>query len=298
MDKIKIIIVGTGDFVIRIIDRIYNGIEFELLGVILDESIDEQYVESFKKALISKQINVLTLDEKIISEADIIFTCEYRRAIPKKFVEKFLFVNMHAGILPKYKGFSANPWAIMNGETEIGYSIHKVEKEFDTGDIYYVGKFEIEEHQTYSQIHKKILDDVEKKIGWILSSIINGNLKRQSQDEIGVYCTKFNAQMGDLKSFDCDARYIFNLYRCMAKPHGTGVYFLYKDKKFYPYKVTPGYSIGIKDYLGISGKIVNCRENEIWVKTKDNVIILEDIHYENGDRIAEKFFTIGNKLGK
>lgn len=59
-----------------------------------------------------------------------VFICSYSKIIKSELINKYLFVNIHAGILPKWRGFNANCWAIINGEHKVGYSLHRARKRF------------------------------------------------------------------------------------------------------------------------------------------------------------------------
>ena len=60
----------------------------------------------------------------------------YTKLIESDLLDKYLFVNIHGGILPKWRGFSANLWALLNGEKKVGYTVHRIRKGMDCGEIY------------------------------------------------------------------------------------------------------------------------------------------------------------------
>lgn len=298
MKKIKVILAGTGEFAYTVIEKMQMDERMNVLGVICDESVGEEENRGYLEKLRSKGIQPMFMNDGDLERADIIFVCEYRKIIAKEIVKKYFFVNCHAGILPEYKGFSANAWAIINGESEIGYTIHRVDEGIDNGDIFYVGRFKILKEDTYADWHDRILQDIAINICDILEGIYKKDLLPQRQEKLGVYCTRFYPAMGDLKTFDETSEYFYNLYRSMAQPHGTGVYFWYKGSKYMVGKMKMGTDIGMQDYIGIPGKIVNCGHGELWVKTRDNIVILSKVTMENGQAVADGLFKIGNKLGK
>lgn len=294
----KVILIGTGDIALQVIEKLYDDTRIELLGVILDDAVNESINKYYAEKIEEIGVEILEYNEDNICKADIIYACEYRRAIPKEYVDKYVFANCHAGILPKYRGFSANAWAIINGEHEIGYTIHRMNDKFDDGDIYYVGKFNIDEDETYADLYDQIFDDMINRICDILYDVYTGAITPIKQNTYGVYCSKFYANLGNLKDFDETSSYLYNLHRCMAKPHGTGVFFVHKEKKYYVRKIRTGKKLGLEDYIGIPGKIVNIQDGELWVKTKDNVLLLSQLETENNENVDLEMFKIGNKLGK
>ena len=197
----KVIILGTGDIALEVLKKLQEDARINVLGIICDESVRNEANEQYQKQVVSAGGNILAFREENLANADIIFACEYRKAIAKVYVDRYLFLNCHAGILPKYRGFSANPWAIMNGESEVGYTIHRMDEKLDNGDICYIGKFTIQRQETYADVHEKIFQDMVARIGDILYGVYRGEIKLQKQETTGVYCSRFNAQMGDLGDF-------------------------------------------------------------------------------------------------
>lgn len=294
----KIILLGTGDIAFKAFLKLKKENRIEIMGVICDASVKEEVNTEYQRQIRENGGKILPFEEESIKGADLIFTCEYRKTIPQKYVDRYMFLNCHAGILPKYRGFSANPWAIMNGETQIGYTIHRMDEKLDNGDIYYVGKFPISQKQTYADVYDMIFNDMIDRIPDILAGICEGTIHAVKQGKRGVYCSKFNAEMGNLKNFDKTSDYILNLHRCMARPHGTGVFFYYKGIKYYIGKIVSGNDLQLEDYLGIPGKIVNIEADLIWVKTKDNIVMISELRNEQGEAVEAGYFKIGNQLGK
>lgn len=294
----KVILLGTGDVALAVFKKLQEDRRINMLGVICDESVRAEANQEYRNEIMLNGGEILNFNEDTLMEADIIFSCEYRKAIAESYVKKYLFINCHAGILPKYRGFSANPWAIMNGEAEVGYTIHQMDEKLDNGDICYIGRFPIARNETYADKHEMIFKDMIERIADILLDVYHKNIVPEKQKGQGVYCSRFNAQMGNLQDFSQTSEYIYNLFRCMAKPHGTGVYFIHRERKYYIGKMISGCDLDMENYIGIPGKVVNCTDGAIWVKTTDNIVVLSDITDEKGDRIDVEQFRIGNKFGK
>ena len=287
---LKLIIMSTGDVTLRLVKQITNNPDICLLGVIQDESVDLEYKKEFAANL--KKINVDILDntEAVIKKADMVFCVEYRKII-KNFVSNVIYINCHAGILPKWRGFGANGWAIINNAKKIGYTYHEMTKDFDGGDIYYVGVIPILQNQTYSDVHDKMINGIIENTGIVLQKIYNGTLKPVPNTGKHVYCHRFNRDLGNVTGFNMSSKRLYNLYRAMAKPLGTGLYFYYRDKRYDISKVELGSEYDVDDYMGIVGKIVYINNESIWVKTQDNVIVL---YLSEQEKIND--FFIGNKI--
>jgi len=94
-----------------------------------------------------------------------------------------------------------------------------------------------------------------------------------------------------------EAQYYVNLYRCMAKPLGSGISFWHKGEKFNVGKIKNGIKYGVAKYICNEGRIVNIENNTLWVKVKDSVIILAEIRKDDGKEVRlEKYFKNGQLL--
>ena len=138
---------------------------------------------------------------------------------------------------------------------------------------------------------ESIIQDVPK----VLYDIVNANISciKQSKRDGVAYCTKFNAEMGNLRDFIMCSKYYVNLYRCMARPLGTGVYFVYKGNKYFVDKIELGTRYGSINYICTPGKVVNIERNCLWVKTQDNIIVLSGISVNGVKLNVSEYFKNG-----
>ena len=295
-DKVRLIVLGTGDVTVRFIEKVKNNAQIELLGNIPDYSLDEDVIAEYNKKIKELDCDLLCFNESVLKCADAVFSIEYRRVIPADYVNNHLFINCHGGILPKWRGFACNAWAIINGETEVGYSIHEMNEKLDDGKLYYVKKIPIGTEQTYSDVHNIMVESIINETPDILSDIANGKRKGQVQEGSFCYCNKFSAKMGDLSDFNKTTRDIINLYRCMAKPLGTGVFFTFKGIRFDVGRVEDAAKYGLGIYLGIPGKVINMTKDSLWVKTTDTGVILSNITLEDSCVDLMRYFRNGASL--
>ncbi len=301
MEKIKVVIAGCGiatrEFIISNQDNKY----IDIVGIIIDPSISEIDRKNFLYELnteINKEIKEFSFFQNDFSQVDIVFLTEYRRIIPRDITEQYFIVNCHGGILPKWRGFSANAWAIMNGENEIGFTIHRVRTGLDDGEIYYTNRMSIDSSQTYADLHDEMINRIVREVPSVLYEIAKGINMGVKQPSHGfAYCNKFSKSMGDISGFTENSNYYVNLWRCMAKPLGSGLWFKYNDKKYEVNKIEHGKTYGIIDYIGVPGKVVNVEDDKLWVKSKDNAIILSDICLNGEKIIASEHFKNGSKIG-
>ena len=103
--------------------------------------------------------------------------------------------------------------------------------------------------------------------------------------------------MGIIRDFSRTADYYVDLYRCMAEPVGNEISFYYKTEKYRVGKIEHGCKYGATDYLCQEGKVVNIQDGELWVKVKDNVIVLSRLKKNGVDINPREHFVNGTIVG-
>ncbi len=218
--------------------------------------------------------------------------------LPAKIVESYFCLNLHGGILPKYRGISANAYAIMNGEKEVGFTLHRTTKDLDAGEIYRIFRTPMAYEQTYSDVNSILKEMVLREIGNTIVGIMQGKIESVPNDRNCVYCNKFHEEDGIVTNWKVTSRDLYNQWRCFAKPLGTGLHFLYRGETYYAEKWVEGNRLGIDDYKGFPGKIVFRNDVGVYVKTSDNVIVLQNIFDKNENSVDYGSFTVGLSLGE
>jgi methionyl-tRNA formyltransferase len=91
---------------------------------------------------------------------DVLLSLHYRNLIPKQILDlpPLGGVNLHPSLLPNYRGTNSVVWVIINGETETGFTFHRMDEEFDTGPILLQEKILIWPHDTaFSLFYRQIV---------------------------------------------------------------------------------------------------------------------------------------------
>ncbi len=194
---LKIIFMGTPEFAVPILKSIYES-ENELLSVYTQpakkkargQKIIPSPIQEFseKKKIPFRCPEILNNDKeyKYIKElnADIVIVVAYGKIIPKRFLElsETSFINIHASLLPKWRGAAPIQRAIMNMDQETGISIMKIANELDAGPIMQYFKIKITNNCNYENLSKKISNLASSKINEILKILENGSVKFTPQD--------------------------------------------------------------------------------------------------------------------
>jgi methionyl-tRNA formyltransferase len=182
-------------------------------------------------------------------------------------------LNCHAGALPFYRGRNPLTWALINGETEFGITVHWVDLGIDTGDIVLQVKVPIGPKDTYASLLRIAEQECADVLARAVAEVHAGKAQRVAQssiDPVGLYCCR--RREGDEEiDWTTSAVQIDRFVRALVPP-GPGARTSYREK---PYAVLAAETIaGARDYLGIAGEIIGADRNGILVKTGDSFIRL------------------------
>jgi len=191
------------------------------------------------KFALDNNLNLIELDDfdnldifqKISSLEVDIFVVVAFRILPKKYIElpKFGSINIHASLLPKYRGAAPIQWALMNGDNVTGVSIFQIEKKVDTGGIINVEKIKIQNKDNFETLSDKLSKLGSKALLKSLRLIENDDFKILVQDnKKSTRAPKIKKEMLRI-NWSWEAEKINNWVRGLSPL--PGMYTVYKGKK-------------------------------------------------------------------
>ena len=135
--KVSFLISGKGSNLYKILVNNLKNEKFYIVSIISNNIISDEI-----KKIIKRYEYKINLIEKVpnlklnyFKGTDIIFSVGYMKVINSKLIDKYTIINLHPSILPKYKGLMTQKRMLINNEKEFGFTIHKVSKDLDSGDI-------------------------------------------------------------------------------------------------------------------------------------------------------------------
>lgn len=196
MDKLRIVFMGTPDFAVGILDAIRET-EHKIVGVVtapdkpagrgqkLSESAVKKYaVKHNLKVLQPTNLKSPEFLEKLKAlEADVQVVVAFRM-LPKEvwqMPEKGTF-NLHASLLPEYRGAAPINWAIINGETETGVTTFFIDEQIDTGAMILHKKEAIHENDNVGTLHDRLMNLGKTAVVETLEQIAHGSVSVQKQE--------------------------------------------------------------------------------------------------------------------
>ncbi len=258
-----------------------------------------QHTDVGKYAL-DNNLNLIELDDfdnrdifqKISSLKVDIFVVVAFRILPKKYIElpKFGSINIHASLLPKYRGAAPIQWALMNGDNVTGVSIFQIEKKVDTGGIIHLEKIKIQNQDNFETLSGKLSELGSKALLKSLRLIENDDFKLLVQDnKKSTRAPKIKKEMLRI-NWSWEAEKINNWIRGFSP--FPGMYTVYKGKKLKIFKT----SVVNNDTELSIGKIEVINLKELVVHCGDRMISVLEVQQEGKKRLSIQDFLIGSNI--
>lgn len=205
-DKLRIVYLGTPDFAVEPLKRLLEqrraceNCGYEVVGVVTmpDKVISKRgnqlLMSPVKQYAVQEGLPVLQ-PESLKSEEFLTALASWRadlqivvafRMLPESVwnMPRLGTFNLHASLLPQYRGAAPINWAIINGDKETGVTTFFLKHEIDTGDVIYRDRVAIEECDTAGTLHDKLMLQGGKTVLRTVQAIVNGTATAQPQQEM------------------------------------------------------------------------------------------------------------------
>ncbi|MDE5964928.1 MAG: methionyl-tRNA formyltransferase [Eubacterium sp.] len=224
----NLVFMGTPDFAVPALEALYKS-KHKIVGVFSqpDKPVGRKQlltpppVKEFalQNGLSVYQPNSLKNDDsyELIKKLnpDIIIVAAYGKILPKDILDipKYGCVNIHASLLPKYRGAAPIQWAVINGDSETGITIMKMSEGLDTGDMILVDRTEIGENETSAELFDRLADLGAVSLLKALDMLENDTAEFISQDDnISTYAAKITKALSPI-DWSKSASEVHNLVR-------------------------------------------------------------------------------------
>ena len=204
-------------------------------------------------------------------DIDLIVTCAYGQIIPKEVLDlpKRGCVNVHASILPKYRGSAPIQWAIMNGDKKTGVTIMYMDEGMDTGDIIKCCEIPILDTDNVGTMHDKLSilgrDTLESVLDNLLNGIVIGI--KQTDDYTMAPMIKREDERLNFKDNGVN---IINKIRALNPWPLANIVIDGKEIKVIEAEFIPGSSKG-------KGKVIEVTKNRFGISCNDGIIYLKRV---------------------
>ena len=298
--SLKIVFMGTPEFSVPTLEALIKN-KFNIVSVYTQpptkskrgQKINVSPIEEFSKKNKINFKNPINLNSdkelKIFKELspDIVVVVSYGQIISKNFlnITKFGFINIHASLLPKWRGAAPIQRAIMNGDKKIGVSIMKIEEKLDSGPVLASKEIELGQNATHGEI--------EKTLSVMGANLLVENLKRLESDN-----SKFIGQVHSEATYakkidkgETKINWSLDATKVLAHIHGLspspGAWFEYVNERFKVLRAKISTANGKSSYVLDENLTVACKSNSIQIL---------ELQRQGKNKQTAKEFLLGKKI--
>lgn len=301
----KILFMGTPDFAVAALDSLYNS-KHEIVAVVTQPDkpkgrsgklapppVKEKALELGLEVIQPQRVKDDSFMELLVSmEVDVIVVIAFGQILPKRVLEypKYGCINIHASLLPKYRGAAPIQWSIIDGEKVTGVTTMQMNEGLDTGDIIEQVEVEISEKETGGSLFDRLMDTGAELILSTLEKVENGTAKFVPQDdEKSSYAKILNKQLGEL-DFTKSAAELERLIRGLNPWPSAYTHLNGKTLKIWDANVC-------EDNKGhLPGKIFDIEKSGFKISTASGALSVTELQLEGKKRMKSDEFLRGYKL--
>ena len=300
----KVVFAGTPDFAVPSLESLINSAEHRVIAVVTQpdrpigrkgiitpppvKTTAEKYgVPVFQFEKIRKD-GVETLKNL---NADVMVTCAYGQLLSQEIIDLFPYgvINIHASLLPLYRGAAPIQYAVVDGARETGVTLMQTDIGLDTGDIISVYKTNIGEDETAGELAERLSVIGAEHICGALSDIERGRVNKIKQDESRAFTVRPIKKEQVEINFGLPAESVKNFILGMNPSPIAYTFLNGKKLKIYRAQVYDGVS------NGRVGEVIKA-DKEILVACGYGVLKITELQEEGGKKMDARSFANGRKI--
>lgn len=301
----KVIFMGTPDFAVNTLEKIIEaGHEVMLVVTQPDKPKGRGNTMQFppvKECAVSHGLEVFQ-PVKIREDAsveylkkfapDIIIVAAFGQILPKSILDlpKYGCINVHASLLPKYRGAAPIQWAVINGEKVSGVTTMRMDEGLDTGDMILKEEVTLAPDETGGSLFDRLAEVGAKLAVQTLQALEDGTAEFTPQDhEKATQVGMIQKSFGEM-DFTKSAVELERLIRGLNPWPGTYTEYQGKTLKIWGATVEDGGD------PSKAGTIVNVKKHSFGIQTKDGILVPTEIQLEGKKRMTAEAFLCGVSL--
>ena len=309
----KIIFMGTPDFAEESLKSIYEA-GHEIVGVVTNPDKPKgrgmkMIPSPVKEFAIEKNLKIFQPEkvknnEEFINELkalqpDVICVVAYGKILPKEILDipPYGCINVHASLLPQYRGAAPVQWAVLNGDKTTGVTTMYMDVGMDTGDMILKEEVQIGEDETTGELWDRLKTIGGKLLVETLKQIEKGTAPREKQGEDFTVAPMLSKNMAKI-DWNKSAKEIKNLVRGLNPIMGAYTFLNDKKIKFWKVKVAGEDEIYAENlgFLTNGTVIVSDPKDGIYIKCKEGILKVLEIQGENAKKMSIQDYLRGNPI--
>lgn len=297
---------GTSEFGLPTLEQIKNN--FNLLAIVTNydkpsgrglkiknSAVKEYALKKNIELFQPKNLKDQNFIEKIKKfKPDFIIVVAFRM-LPKVIwsIPKHGTINLHASLLPNYRGAAPINWALINGEKYTGVTTFFIDDEIDTGDILLQKKIKINETDNAQDLHNSLSKTGSLLINETINRVLNNSIKPIKQESNKAYKTAYKLNKDNIKiDWENKAIEIYNKIRGLSPYPGARTTIVDNNRK-----IKKNIIIYDCDYKLINNKLnpgnIIISKSDFKISCIDGYIYIKDIKIEGKKRMKIKSFLNG-----
>ncbi|OEG63084.1 methionyl-tRNA formyltransferase [Halanaerobium congolense] len=304
----KIVFMGTPEFAVPSLLKLNNDQEIEVEAVVTQpdrksgrgqkvhySDIKEKALENDLEVMQSKNVNQKEFLDKLAEiEPDFIVVVAFGQKLSPELLEipKYGCINLHASLLPEYRGSSPIHKAIIDGKKVTGNTTMYMDEGWDDGDIIYQQEIEIAEDDTVGVLHDKLAKAGAELLIKTLKDIEAGQAPRIKQDDSkATFAYKIDKSLGEI-DWEQSAQEIHNLIRCVNPWPGAYTFLNGERLKLWQSSVSKLENTDFEPGTIVKANI----KDGILVQTGDGILAIEKLQLPGSKKIEAEDFLNGYQL--
>ena len=297
----KVVFMGTPDFAVPCLETLTQS-RHKVIAVVTQPDrprnrgqvtfcpVKERALELGILVLQYEKVSREGVDDIRALNPDVIVTAAFGQMLSREFLEiaPYGVINVHASLLPKYRGSSPIQWAVVNGETETGITIMKTAYKMDSGDIITQKEVAIGEDETAGELFEKLSRAGAPELVKALDLLEDGKATFTPQDESkATYFPMLKKEDGEV-DFSLPAHDVvcrirgFNPWPSAFTSAGG------KKIKIFKAAVVEG--------KGQPGEVIATERDGITAACGDNAVKITELQPENGKKMSARDYLAGHKI--
>lgn len=302
----KIVFMGTPDFAVPSLKKLIE--EYDVAAILtqpdkpkgrgkkmaysaVKEEALKHGISIYQPIKLRDDINLIEKLKEL--KPDFIIVVAFGQILTKEILDipKYGCINLHASLLPMYRGAAPLNWAIINGEKVSGNTTMLMDVGLDTGDMILKDEVEITNNMTTGELHDILMVRGADLLIKSIEGIVCGNIVLQKQDDETFYAKMLDKNLANI-NWNKSSKEIHNLVRGL-NPWPIA-YTNYKGERMKIYET---------EYLeeknsNEPGTIIDVSKNGIKVACKEGILIIKKVQFPNGKPLTIEQYINGHEIDK
>ena len=306
--KIRVVFMGTPEFSATLL-RGLIGAQYNIVGVVTKQDKPSGRKQELQESAVKKiagehgipLLQPARLDEPAVAairdwKPDLIIVAAYGRILPKSVLALpgFGSVNVHASLLPRWRGASPIQNALLNGDTETGITLMLMDEGLDTGDIIATQKTAIDPDDTQETLREKLIAAAQELLLDTIPLWVRKKITATPQNgKETTLCQLIEREDGHIVWTD-SAESIYNRYRALTPWPGIFTFWKQPDgmQRLKLHKIS--FQKNSPEVEHPIGQVFEIGE-KIGIQTGEGIVFLEEIQLEGRTKVSIQDFLRGNQ---